>query len=113
MLKDIKAKRKKREEFTVMLTDEDALDITLFINGGVSGFVINLRCRFNDIWHAVYRVDTCHKYLHEQRFWIAPEPITLPLWEESLEGVFVFYLNQIKQSFWRYRQYYLEKLNWC
>jgi hypothetical protein len=53
-------------------------------------------------------VDTAHEYLHEQRFWISPEPI--PLTQQGpLQYVFEFYMEQIRNNFERYRKYYMEK----
>ena len=101
----------KIKEYGIPITTEDMLDIKLVIEQNkVNGFVINYRTKIKSDWHAVYRVDTCHNYLHEQRFWISPEPIKLPK-TLPLQYIFNFYLEQIKENFERYKQYYLNKLN--
>jgi len=101
---------KKTKDYTVPLTDEDHLDIRLVIESGKTvGFVLNLRCRIGDAWHQVYRVDTAHGYLHEQRFWISPEPIAL-IKHVPLEYMYEFYLNQIRENFRKYRTFYIERM---
>jgi len=101
----------KIKEYSIPLTEQDMLDVKLVIeNIKIIGFVINYRAKIKDYWHAVYRIDTCHNYLHEQRFWLNPEPIKLPK-TLPLQYTFNFYLEQIKENFERYKQYYKEKLN--
>lgn len=40
-------------------------------------FAINVSILRDDAHHDVFRVDTAHKGLHVQKFWISPEPIYL------------------------------------
>lgn len=98
--------------FSVPLTDKDLIDVRLTIEANkVIEFVLNYRAKFEDAWYQVYRVDTCHHYLHEQRFWITPEPIPLPKFADfSLKYVFDFFLKQIKENYHRYRTYYQERM---
>lgn len=100
------------KDFEILIMEEDAIDVRIVKeNNRIEGFVLNLRCKFGDVWYQVYRIDTCHGYLHEQRFWISPEPAALPMQEAfSLEYVFNFYMNQIKQNFEKYRKYYEERM---
>jgi len=100
-------------DFEIPLTDRDVIDVRIVKEKRkISGFVINLRCKFEDVWYQVYRVDTCHEYLHEQRFWISPEPISLPTFEGySLHYVFEFYMKEVKENYERYRKYYEERMS--
>ncbi|MEK6837489.1 MAG: hypothetical protein AABX69_02455 [Nanoarchaeota archaeon] len=96
------------------LSDEDALDIRIEVEKGeVLNFSINYRILVNNEWCQVYRIDTAHGYLHEQRYWIGTEPISL----KSKEGrfttrkeLFSHCLDEIKQSHELYRKLYLNKL---
>ena len=78
--------------------------------GKVTDFAINVSLLDDEKLVDVFRVDTKHGYLHEQRFWINPEPIKMPK-SLPLQYIFNFYLEQIKENFERYKQYYLNKLN--
>ncbi|HID26775.1 MAG TPA: hypothetical protein EYP22_02875 [Methanosarcinales archaeon] len=100
------------KKFKIPLTDKDLIDVKIITEKNeVIGFVLNYRAKFEDVWYQVYRVDTCHRYLHEQRFWITPEPISLPRFSEiSFKYVFDFYLQQIKSNYQRYRKYYQERM---
>lgn len=100
----------KTKEYTIILTANDFIDIKLFIEKNkVTGFIINYRTKIKNSWYQVYRIDTCHYYLHEQRFWISPEPIPLAK-TGSLQYIFNFYLEQIKNNFQRYKQYYIQRM---
>jgi hypothetical protein len=100
-------------DFEVPLTDKDVIDVRIVTEKGkITGFVINLRCKFGNVWYQVYRIDTCHEYLHEQRFWISPEPISLPTFEGySLQHTFEFFMNAVKENYERYRKYYEERMS--
>lgn len=103
---------KRIKGFRIPLSEDNILDVKLEIEeGGIKGFALNLRCKIEDAWYQVYRVDTAHGYLHEQRFWISPEPIPV-MQHTSLLYTFEFYMEQIRNSFERYRKYYLEKMGW-
>ncbi len=100
----------KAKQYSIYLTNDDILDIKLLIEkNNVVGFVINYRARIDDVWYQIYRVDTAHGYLHEQRFWISPEPIPLPK-QLELKYIFNFYLDEIKKNFARYKRYYIERM---
>ncbi len=99
--------RKKR--FRIPLSEGSTLDVEIDIeNKSIVGFVLNLRFRIGEKWHEVYRVDTAHGYLHEQRFWISHEPIPL-IQDGSFDQIFEFYMNLIKKDFERFKSYYLKK----
>ena len=103
---------KRIKRFRLPLSEDSMLDIKLEIeNRTIKGLVINLRCKIDDAWYQVYRIDTAHGYLHEQRFWISPEPIPI-MQHTSLQYVFEFYMEQIRNNFERYRKYYMEKIGW-
>lgn len=98
------------KKFRIKLEYESIVDVTLIIkNNAVNGFVINYRSRISGEWHDIYRVDTCHGYLHEQRFWRSPEPIRLPE-TAPLKLIFDFYLDEIKNNYERYLRYYKNAL---
>lgn len=103
---------KRTKRFRIPLSEGNMLDVRLEIEGGdLKGFALNLRCKIEDVWYQVYRVDTAHGYLHEQRFWISPEPMPL-MQHGALQHVFEFYMEQMRENFERYRKYYLEKMGW-
>lgn len=65
-----------RKEKHYKLIENDAqIDFRLVIeNGKIVHFSINLSLITEKENIDVYRVDTAHKGLHEQRFWISPKP---------------------------------------
>lgn len=98
------------KRFRIPLSEGNILDVKLNIReGDIKGFVLNLRCRIGDEWHEVYRVDTAHGYLHEQRYWVSPEPIPL-MQHTSMQYAFEFYMGHVRKNFSRYRRYYLERM---
>ena len=98
------------KRYSIPLTGENLLDAEIRIKEGhITGFALNLRCRIEGLWHQIYRVDTAHGYLHEQRYWISPEPMPL-MQQTSLDYAFEFYMRQMKDNFERYRKYYIEKM---
>ncbi|MDO8634231.1 MAG: hypothetical protein Q7K34_02975 [archaeon] len=101
----------KWKKFTIPLTSTDFLDVKLKIkNNIVEGFALNYRAKIEENFYEVYRVDTAHGFLHEQRYWITPEPIPIPTMGKDLDGIFNFYLDQIKENFERYKKYYLDRM---
>jgi len=102
---------KRAKKYSIPLSSGNILDVKIEIGKGyIKGFVLNLRCLIDDLWYQIYRVDTAHGYLHEQRFWISPEPVPL-IQHTSLDYAFEFYMRQIRDSFERYRKYYTDKMN--
>jgi hypothetical protein len=71
----------KTKEYVLELAD---LDAKLFVlvkidRKTIVHFCINLAIKNDEKMNDVYRVDTCHGYLHEQKFWISPKPIKINL----------------------------------
>ncbi|MEE9610683.1 MAG: hypothetical protein V3W19_05490 [Desulfatiglandales bacterium] len=99
-------------DFEIPLTSKDVIDVRLIKKRDtITGFVINLRCNFRDAWHQVYRVDTAHGFLHEQRFWLSPEPKSLPKFDAyPLQRVFEHFMKHVRMNHERYRRLYKEKM---
>lgn len=85
--------------------------------GEVTGFVIHLYWIENaEAWlrgkekakgHSVYRCDTAHGYLHEQKFWISPEPKEVNV--VDLSRTFERKLDQVRERADQYVRLYKEK----
>ena len=57
-------------EFRRILDDENALRIRFDLeSGNVVMFVVQLECKFDDIWIAVVRYDTAHGFAHRDRMY--------------------------------------------
>lgn len=101
----------KSKDYAIPLGSEDFIDVKLRTERNeVKGFALNYRARICTKFHAIYRIDTMHNYLHEQRFWLSAKPIPIAAMGRSLNFIFNFYLEQIKQNYQRYKRYYLEKM---
>lgn len=98
----------KKKKFTTVLTSEDVLDVTLEIRKKmISKFALNYRALVGESWKPIYRVDNFHGFLHEQRFWISPEP--MPLKDEehlSNNAVVDKYIDEIVKNFQKYKTYF-------
>jgi hypothetical protein len=96
----------------IRLTPDDMVDVTMETEASgpvVVHIVVNYRARFKetgDRWHEIYRVDTCHRYLHEQRFWIGPDPIPLNAGTRTLEQVMYETFDKISREYLRLKQLY-------
>jgi len=99
------------KKFRIPLGNDTILDVRLEVESGeIKEFALNMRSKIGNDWREVYRVDTAHGYLHEQRFWISAKPT--PIKQQSqMQYAFEHYMEQIKNNFERYRKYYLEKSN--
>lgn len=101
-------------EIASYLSSDDVLDIRIEVGKGeVLGFSINYRILVDDDWCQVYRVDTAHGYLHEQRYWIGTESIPLKSKEARFatrKELFSHCLDDVKQNHELYRKLRLEKL---
>lgn len=101
----------KWKRFTVPLSVVDLLDVKLGVErNNVKCFSLNYRAKIGESFFEVYRVDTAHGFLHEQRFWLTPKPIPIPLMGKDLNYAFNFYLDQVKENFERYRKYYVRSM---
>ncbi|MBI5061269.1 MAG: hypothetical protein HZB67_03065 [Candidatus Aenigmarchaeota archaeon] len=96
------------KEYTIFLTPDDRIDIRIIVEKGeVVEFVVNHRSFINNVWKEIYRVDTAHGYLHEQRFWISQKPIPLKGFEViSRNHVFNIFLDHLKKNWMRYKDLY-------
>lgn len=57
----------------------------------------------------IYRVDTAHGYLHEQKYWISPEPMPIRTFIGDLNYNVTFFVLEIKKNFEKYKKYFLQK----
>lgn len=96
------------------LTDEDALDVRIEVEKGeVLNFSINYRILADEEWCQVYRIDTAHGYLHEQRYWISTESIRLEPKEKAFttkKELLNHCIDGVKHNYWLYKKLYLDKL---
>jgi len=95
-------------EYKIKLSEVDILDITISRNevGEVTKFVVNYRAQFKETgerWYEIYRIDTCHEYLHEQKFWRGPEPIRIEGKERTLEQVFDNAIDTLSSEYWKFK----------
>jgi len=99
----------RKKEICLPLSDSDMLDVIFFTERGKTvKFSINYRAKIKGEWQEIYRVDTAHGYLHEQRYWLTPEPIKLSRYE-PVDVLFNYYLNEIREDYLKYRNYYIQK----
>lgn len=81
-----------REKHFTHVENETRVDIRFKTKKGeVVDFSINVSFIKNDKRKDVYRVDTAHGYLHEQRFWRSPRP-------KSLENLYPDYNTAFNQK---------------
>lgn len=100
----------KWKKYTIVLSDEDLLDVELEIDKDkVVGFALNYRTKTEESFYEVYRVDTAHGYLHEQKYWISPDPIPIMGFVGDLNYNATFYVLEIKKNFEKYKKYFLQK----
>ena len=98
------------KDFRITLKYEHIIDARLVCRDNtIKGFVLNYRARIEGRWHDIYRVDTCHGFLHEQMFWRSPIPIKLPK-TAPLKIMFDFFLQEIKNNYERYERHYKDAL---
>jgi hypothetical protein len=101
--------------YEIHLSIDDILDITRRRNGSgkVTHVVVNYRARFQetgDEWHEIYRIDNSHGYLHEQRFWIGPDPIRLEIGHRTLLDMVHETIEKLKKNHMQYKQKFRMKL---
>jgi len=67
-----------RQIRSTYIEDDARIDVKLIIEKGmIRHFAINVAILLDDTYEDVYRIDTAHKGLHEQRFWISKVPTYL------------------------------------
>jgi hypothetical protein len=76
----------------------------------VTGFAINFRTSIGGKFFEIYRVDTEHGFLHEQKFWLSGEPMPVSGIGRGLKEWFDYYLGKTRENSERYKKYYLETL---
>ncbi|HIH37678.1 hypothetical protein J4460_02990 [Candidatus Woesearchaeota archaeon] len=98
-----------QKRFKIRLSAVDIIDV-MFIKDNMTliKFALNYRGFIGDEWHEIYRVDNFHGFLHEQKFWISPEPIPLDCIGDLMD-IMTDYLIVIKENYKRYRGYYENK----
>ena len=103
--------KKKKVAYTSVLTKEDYLDVMLIISGRkIIKFSLNYRTLIQGKWKDVYRVDNCHEFLHEQKFWRSPKPIYLKEDESKLlKSIVKKYTREIILNFQKYKEYFERK----
>jgi hypothetical protein len=95
------------KKFTTVITTTDYLDVTLYFQKKqIIKFSLNYRARINGKWHEIYRIDNFHGFLHEQRFWISPEPILLEPGSKPLSLLVDECLEKIRDNFTAYKHYF-------
>ena len=90
------------KEFHVTeIKDDVRIDFRWKIKKGkITYFAINLSLLEDHKRHDVYRVDTAHGHLHEQRFWQSPKPRKLG--ETDYNTAFVIKKKEILENFERW-----------
>jgi len=84
---------------------------TIKQNNKLKKFALNLSCKIQGKWYAVYRVDNYHGFLHEQKLWRSNQP--LPLQEEkyiSLMAAMKHHFLKISEEYEKYRWYFERSL---
>ena len=97
-----------------LLSSTDAIDIRIEVEKGeVLSFSVNYRILVNGKWHQVYRIDTAHGYLHDQRYWISAESIQLRAKDKlfaTRKELLTYCIDEVKQNYRLHKKLYLEKL---
>ena len=101
---------KRIKKFRIPLSSDTILDVKIEVERGeIQEFALNLRCKIDNKWREIYRIDTAHGYLHEQKYWLSAKPI--PSTQQiSMQHAFEHYMDLIKNNFERYKRYHLEKM---
>ena len=101
----------KKKSIEAYLDDKNKINFTIIKEDGkFKRFAINYSAKIDDKWHAVYRVDNYHGFVHEQRLWISNEPIPLPEYESmDLKDMFDIFFQKVKDGHTRFRKYFEER----
>jgi hypothetical protein len=73
--------------------------------GKITDFAINVSLLEGEKSRDVYRVDTKHGYLHEQRFWISPKPKALDIDHNT---AFIVKKNEVFGNYGRWVELFKE-----
>jgi len=101
------------QKYTFPLDHENRVIITRVYDekDKLTGFAINYTGKIKDKWHEIYRVDTAHGFLHEQKLWKTRDPIPLPEFEKmALYDVFNIFLEKLKNNWKLYRELYMKNM---
>ena len=77
--------------------------------GKIKDFAINVALVEDERAEDVYRVDTKHKYLHEQRFWVSPEPKELDY--VNYNAAFKDKKEEVLKNYKKWVKWFKEKRN--
>ena len=104
-------KRSRTIEFPTHLTDDDVIDVKLFQEGKeIVKFSLSYRTLIKNKWREVYRIDSYHDYVHEQKFWVSDKPIKIQRFTSIVTGFEIRrYLESIKRNFKHYRSLFHER----
>ncbi len=101
----------KLKDYVIIITSEDKIDVRLKIQKKeIYQFSINYRAYIDGRWHEIYRIDNCHNYLHEQKFWQKKDPIKLEGFESfPLNITFNLCLDKVKSRILQYKEIYFRR----
>jgi hypothetical protein len=96
-----------------LIEEKDILDGKLFQEGGVIvKFSLNYRAEIDGKWYEIYRIDSYHKFIHEQKFWRSDKPTTIRRTPILVRGEEVNeWIKQIQENYKRYRSLFEKKVN--
>lgn len=78
--------------------------------GEIVYFSINVSIVGKEFPEDVYRVDTAHGYLHEQRFWESPKPLEVDrVWFRNYSEAFNYYRKEVARNCLRWAKLYVLK----
>lgn len=76
--------------------------------GKIKEFAINLGLLEGEKSIDVFRADTAHGYLHEQRFWISPKPKSLELFDSDFNTAFIEKKREVFENYERWLRLFKE-----
>lgn len=100
-----------REKYFFRVKDDIRVDIRFITEKGtVLYFAINVSLCTAEGPVDVYRADTAHGYLHEQRFWLSPKPRRLDMPDMPDYNIaFVKLRDEVLENFERWVRLFEEK----
>lgn len=98
----------KEKSFTYRKDKDTRIDVRFKVDKGkIVFFCINLSLIKGDKIYDVYRVDTAHGYLHEQKFWRSSKPKKLG---GDYNAVFKEKKGEVIKNYKKYIKYYKERM---
>src|SRR3989344_2937581 len=100
-----------REKHFTEIKDDIRIDYRFIIEKGkIKHFSINVSILKENKSEDVFRVDTAHKGLHVQKFWISPKPKYLEnKRKENYNSEFNYWRKEVKENFERWAKIYIKK----